>query len=54
MKFYTIKVSCIIYGVYIYICNMGTCCLPDIYTLRLQVYISGKSLLPMLQLINIT
>ena len=34
-------------------CNMGTHDLPDIYTLRLRVYISGKSLLPMLQLYKV-
>ena len=40
-------------------CNMGTCDLPEIYTLalglrpRARVYISGKSLVPMLQLLHI-
>ena len=39
-------------------CNMGTRGLPDIYTLRLValvlwVYISGKPLMPMLQLYNV-
>ena len=39
-------------------CNMGTRGLPDIYTLSpravvLLVYISGKPLVPMLQLYNI-
>ena len=39
-------------------CNMGTCDLPEIYTLtlrlrpRARVYISGKSLMPMLQLLQ--
>ena len=41
-------------------CNMGTTDLPEIYTLalglrpRVRVYISGKSLVPMLQLIYST
>ena len=40
-------------------CNMGTCDLPEIYTLalglcpRARVYILGKSLVPMLQLLHI-
>ena len=40
-------------------CNMGTCDLPEIYTLalglcpRARVYFSGKSLVPMLQLLHI-
>ena len=39
---------------------MGTCDLPEIYTLtlglhpRARVYISGKSLVPMLQLLHIS
>ena len=28
--------------------NMGTCALPDMYALRLLVYILGKALMPML------
>ena len=39
-------------------CNIGTCDLPDMYALRpvalgLWAYISGKSLVPMLQLLLI-
>ena len=39
-------------------CNMGTCDLPEIYALtlglrpRARAYISGKSLMPMLQLLH--
>ena len=33
-------------------CNMCTCDLPDMYALGLQAYISGKSLVPMLQLLH--
>ena len=34
-------------------CNMGAHDLPDMYALRIQAYISGKSLVPMLQLLLI-
>ena len=33
-------------------CNMGTLDLPDMYALSPRAYISGKSLVPMLQLIH--
>ena len=32
--------------------NMGTCDMPNMYALGLQHYISGKSLIPMLQLLH--
>ena len=34
-------------------CNTGTCGLPDMSTLSPQVYISGKLLVPVLQLIRV-
>ena len=34
-------------------CNIGVHDLPDIYTLGLRAYISGKSLVPMLQILLI-
>ena len=34
------------------ICNMGTCGLPDRYTLEPWVYISGRPIVPMLQILN--
>ena len=34
-------------------CNTGTRGLPDMYTLSPQVYISGRLLVPVLQLLNI-
>ena len=34
-------------------CNIGTRDLPDMYALGLCTYISGKSLVPMLQLLHI-
>ena len=34
-------------------CNMDTRDLPDMYALGLQAYISGKSLVPMLQLLHV-
>ena len=33
-------------------CNIGTCDLPDMYALGLWAYISGKSLMPILQLLQ--
>ena len=34
-------------------CNIGTRDLPDMYALGPRAYISGKSLLPMLQLLHV-
>ena len=41
-------------GIHSFTCNMGTRDSPDMYALGLRAYISGKSLVPMLQLLHVS